>query len=300
MSYTKLSSSILTSTIWTEDANTKLVWITLLVLADKNGEVTATIPGLARMAGVPIPDCEHAVNKFLAPDPYSRTPDDQGRRLEQIEGGWCLLNHQKYRLMAGKDEQKSTNADRQRRWRERQERNAKSVTSNASVTPSNAKSVTNNATVTQGRDIAEAEADTITLSHTLSGSETVDPPVTDQEREGRALEPEPPPTMGETSKVDFSPNGKPALIERIMAAYPTRAGQPNTAREFLTRQSPELLAAILPAVERYALAVRSHPQGMRFVQSIHKFFTNEQYLVPADQLLRPHSVKTKPRPRFIS
>lgn len=164
MSYTKLSSSILTSTIWTEDANTKLVWITLLVLADKNGEVTATIPGLARMAGVPIPDCEHAVNKFLAPDPYSRTPDDQGRRLEQIEGGWCLLNHQKYRLMAGKDEQRSSNAERQRRWKERQDRNGKSVTGNAKVTLSNAKVTPGNGRVTQGRDIAEAEAEAYTHS----------------------------------------------------------------------------------------------------------------------------------------
>ena len=152
MSYIKLFSSLVTSTIWMEDDKTRIVWITMLAVADKNGEIQASIPGLARIAGVPVPDVEVAIQKFLDPDEHSRTPDDEGRRIEKIDGGWSLLNHAKYRLMASKDESKTSNAERQRRHRERQKRNGRVTLSNASVTP-------NNATVTHDRDIAEAEAE---------------------------------------------------------------------------------------------------------------------------------------------
>lgn len=153
MSYIKLFSSLVTSTIWMEDDKTRIVWITMLAIADKNGEIQASIPGLARIAGVPVSDTEIAIQKFLEPDEHSRTPDDEGRRIEKIDGGWSLLNHAKYRLMASKDESKTSNAERQRRHRERQKRNGRVTLSNAPVTP-------NNATVTHDRDIAEAEADT--------------------------------------------------------------------------------------------------------------------------------------------
>lgn len=135
-----------------EDDKTRIVWITMLAIADKNGEIQASIPGLARIAGVPVPDTEIAIQKFLEPDEHSRTPDDEGRRIEKIDGGWSLLNHAKYRAMASKDESKTSNAERQRRHRERQKRNGRVTLSNASVTP-------NNATVTHDRDIAEAEAE---------------------------------------------------------------------------------------------------------------------------------------------
>lgn len=95
--YTKLFSSILTSSIWSEDNETRIVWITMLALADQHGEINATIPGLSRLSGVPIPAVEAALAKFQSPDPYSRTPDFEGRRIEKCDGGWVLLNFPKYR-----------------------------------------------------------------------------------------------------------------------------------------------------------------------------------------------------------
>jgi len=151
--YTKLFNSIITSTIWTEDDKTRIVWITMLAIADQHGEVQASIPGLARVSGVSLEAAETAINKFLAPDPYSRTPDDEGRRIEKIEGGWALLNHGKYRLMASAEDSKKANADRQKRHREKHTRNATVTGSNATVTHSNGK-------VTVKTDIAEAKADT--------------------------------------------------------------------------------------------------------------------------------------------
>ena len=95
--FTKLFSSIVTSSIWQEDNATRLVWITMLATADAHGVVEAAIPGLANIARVNIDECERAVNKLESPDKYSRTKDFDGRRIEKCEGGWRILNYAYYR-----------------------------------------------------------------------------------------------------------------------------------------------------------------------------------------------------------
>jgi 5-methylcytosine-specific restriction endonuclease McrA len=117
--YTKLFNSIVTSTIWTEDDKTRIVWITMLAICDQNGEVQASIPGLARLSGVSVADAEMAIGKLLSPDKHSRTPDHEGRRIVPIEGGWELLNHAKYRRMASLEDRKEATAKRVKRHRER-------------------------------------------------------------------------------------------------------------------------------------------------------------------------------------
>ena len=150
MGYTKVFASLITSTVWGEDHETRIVWITMLALADRNGEVQGSIPGLAHMARVPIEKCRSALDKFMSPDPESRTPDCEGRRIEKIDGGWAIINHAKYRRLASKEDAVEKNAERQRRFKER-----KTVT----VTQGNASVTLGNAQVTQDRDIAEAEAE---------------------------------------------------------------------------------------------------------------------------------------------
>jgi len=117
--YTKLFESILESTVWLESPPVKVVWITLLAMADRDGCVEASVPGLAKRAGVERPYCEQALAKFLSPDPDSRTPDHEGRRLEAIPGGWRLLNYETYRERATKEEATNKATERQRRKRER-------------------------------------------------------------------------------------------------------------------------------------------------------------------------------------
>jgi hypothetical protein len=95
--YTKLFGSIVASTIWREDDKTRIVWITLLALSDKDGYVAGSIPGLADLARVSIAECEQALEKLQQADKYSRSPEHDGRRLEVVEGGWLILNRAKYR-----------------------------------------------------------------------------------------------------------------------------------------------------------------------------------------------------------
>ncbi len=99
LTFTKLFTSITESTIWSEDDQTRLVWITMLAMADRRGRVWGSIPGLANRARVSVEACERALDKFKQPDKYSRTSNNEGRRVEDMDGGWVLLNHGKYRAI---------------------------------------------------------------------------------------------------------------------------------------------------------------------------------------------------------
>lgn len=96
--YVKVYVEFLESTLWWgENEQTRLIWITLLVAADWEGIYHGTLPGLAGKARVSLEDAERAIERLMTPDKHSRTPDNDGRRVEKIDGGFKLLNYQKYR-----------------------------------------------------------------------------------------------------------------------------------------------------------------------------------------------------------
>ena len=111
-------ASLLTSTIWLETPATKVVWVTILLMKGRNQVVEASLPGLARMAGVTQRECEEAIKKFKEPDKYSRTKEHGGRRLTEVDGGWLVLNGEKYRDALGVDERREYNRQAQARYRE--------------------------------------------------------------------------------------------------------------------------------------------------------------------------------------
>jgi len=117
--YTKLSASITDSTIWREPHATRIVWITMLAMADKRGRVFASIPGLADRARVTFEECESALKSFLSPDPYSRTPDYEGRRIERIDGGWRLFNYEKHRNAVDEEHRRERDARNSAAYRAR-------------------------------------------------------------------------------------------------------------------------------------------------------------------------------------
>jgi len=108
VTFTKLLSSITASTVWCEPDTTRICWITMLAMADRKGRVFGSIPGLANIARIPTEACREAIRAFLAPDPDSRTKDYDGRRIEEIEGGWRLLNYEKHRSMIDEESVKES------------------------------------------------------------------------------------------------------------------------------------------------------------------------------------------------
>ena len=119
--FTKLFGSIVTSTIWQEDPETKVIWITLLALVeDASGFVSATIPGLAHIAGVPLKKTIEAMAKFQEPDQYSRSKEHEGRRIQEVEGGWLILNYAVYRKVRDPEKRREQNRKAQDTFRQKQ------------------------------------------------------------------------------------------------------------------------------------------------------------------------------------
>lgn len=106
VTFTKLFSSITESTVWCENNETRIVWITMLAMANKNGFVFGSVPGLANRARVPVEAAREALRKFQEPDRDSRTKDFEGRRIEEVDGGWRLLNYAKHRAIRDEEERR--------------------------------------------------------------------------------------------------------------------------------------------------------------------------------------------------
>lgn len=99
INYVILKSSIINSTMWDEDAETCKVWITMLAMRNKSGEIFSSLPGLAHASRISLKKTTESVQKFLRKEKLSSSRDD-GRRIEEIPGGWKLLNHAKIQAEA--------------------------------------------------------------------------------------------------------------------------------------------------------------------------------------------------------
>lgn len=115
--YAPLWNTILTSSIWEESKDVRLLWLTFLAAKDAEGRVYATVPGLARLSNLSKDEVRIALAVLEAPDPDSRSKEFEGRRIKAFDGGWEVLNHGKYRDQIA--EQREYNARKQREYRQR-------------------------------------------------------------------------------------------------------------------------------------------------------------------------------------
>jgi hypothetical protein len=127
-----IDAEILSSSVWSEAAHVKLVWLTLLILCDTEGYVGAAIPGIAHAAGVSLDQAREALALFMEPDPDSRTQKDEGRRLEVADRGFKILNFVEHLDRLSADRKRTR--DRVRKFRERKRQMADG---NVTVLPGN-------------------------------------------------------------------------------------------------------------------------------------------------------------------
>jgi hypothetical protein len=111
--FVKLDTKTPFKSIWREDSDTRIVWITLLMMADATGLVEASITGISDLARVNIENTQNAIEKFMSPDPNSSNMNNDGKRVSRVQGGYQILNYQYYR------EKDHTGALRQKRFREK-------------------------------------------------------------------------------------------------------------------------------------------------------------------------------------
>lgn len=88
----------------------------MIVLCDSQGVIDMTPEALARRTGIPLDIIREGITNLESPDPSSRTPDQQGRRIERIdahrEWGWQIVNHAKYQKMVSHDEKRASDRER--------------------------------------------------------------------------------------------------------------------------------------------------------------------------------------------
>lgn len=120
--FAKIFSTIYDSSI-ADDWQTRIVFQDMLILSDKDGIIDMTPQAISRRTNIPLEMVLAALPKLEAPDPVSRTPDQQGRRIERLEAhrewGWRIINYIKYRESATREMLRMAEADRKRAYRQR-------------------------------------------------------------------------------------------------------------------------------------------------------------------------------------
>lgn len=73
----------------------------MIVLANKHGEIDMTAEAISRRTTIPVDIILKGIEALEAPDPYSRTPGEEGRRIVRLDEsrpwGWRIVNYTKYR-----------------------------------------------------------------------------------------------------------------------------------------------------------------------------------------------------------
>lgn len=131
MSFTKLDSSLTASSIWNEPDPVRIVWVTMMSMADRDGNVKASVVGLAHLARKGLTETQNALAVLEAPDIHSGRKDLEGRRIIRIEGGWHLVTHAYYREIGMSEQQKD-------RTREKTRERVKRYRALQTVTPASA------------------------------------------------------------------------------------------------------------------------------------------------------------------
>jgi len=124
---------MLDSSVWRQKSKeTRLVWVTMLMMKDADGIVRAGVPGITDRARVSRSECETALKELSEPDEDTMTQAYDGRRIKRVPEGWYILNHEKYR----------TSADLKAKWR-LQKANQRAREKNEPIEPAVQESIDN-------------------------------------------------------------------------------------------------------------------------------------------------------------
>ena len=132
----------------------------LIVLANRHGEVDMTAEALSRRTTIPLEIIEVGLERLMEPDPQSRSPDQQGRRIVPLdagrEWGWRIVNYEHYRRIRSEDE-------RREYWREwKREARKKDVQERPPPSTKSIESIkSSESTNSRGRGISRSKGTTL-------------------------------------------------------------------------------------------------------------------------------------------
>lgn len=120
--YAKLFTSIYQGTL-RGNSHGLLVFTNLLAHCDKSGMCDMHPRAIAEEVGLTVEQVRAALDELEAPDPESRSPEEDGRRIKRMDEhrawGWFVVNYAKYRAIRDEDDRREQNRLSQERWRER-------------------------------------------------------------------------------------------------------------------------------------------------------------------------------------
>jgi hypothetical protein len=136
--YAKVFCQILDSSI-ADDYKLRHFFMDLLVLADPNGVVDMTPTAISARTRIPLDEVTEFIRRLSEPDPQSRTPAFEGRRIHLIDDhrtwGWFIVNYPTFREIAMEEQRRLKTKERVQKLR----LNRKDLQKcNAPVTPCNA------------------------------------------------------------------------------------------------------------------------------------------------------------------
>jgi hypothetical protein len=118
--YAKLFSSIYQGTL-RGDTHGLVVFTNLLAHADQHGWADIHPKAIAEETGLTLAEVEAAIRNLESPDPESRSPEEEGKRLIRLDEhrawGWRIVNHGKYRAIRNEEDRREQNRLAQERWR---------------------------------------------------------------------------------------------------------------------------------------------------------------------------------------
>ena len=109
--FAKIFSSIFDGTLATVGPWEALVTFeNALILADRDGILDMTPEALARRTTIPLGIIIKGIKALEKPDPQSRTPDEDGRRLVRLSAtrpwGWQIVNYAHYRAIRSSEDRR--------------------------------------------------------------------------------------------------------------------------------------------------------------------------------------------------
>jgi hypothetical protein len=108
------------------------VLMACVTLCNAQGILDMTPEAISGRTGWPVEFVKKGIVDLEQPDPRSRTPDDDGRRLAKLDDhrdwGWLIVNYEKYRTLADPDTIKDQNKKRAQKYRDRRHAASRCVT----------------------------------------------------------------------------------------------------------------------------------------------------------------------------
>lgn len=175
--YRKIFQSILDSSI-AADVQLRRFFMDLILLADPVGDVNMTPEAIARRLNTTLEEVTRGLAELQKPDPTSRNPVADGRRIVPIEGqgfGWRVVNLVEYTRLQDPEKRRKRDRERQRRRRQKVSRSvatdSTSGTDGTRITADHSAHASHPVTPPK-RDTAASAVESITSDTILSHSVT--------------------------------------------------------------------------------------------------------------------------------